>query len=335
MAMSRLVSLLGVSAVLSLVACSAGSVSEEAVQGDPQALTECDGNGTWAIKVSTPVKWNASFVLQAGTGTVTNWLRTARVQNGLEVTDTAEICGVQTPDYQAAALFGSEKYGIRFPDATFGTLPKFELKGTLSSKEIGATFTAPPSAALVGATLASPISDPWPAAASLTAVDVDGDGKPGLSADAATEVGMSNPPVNPTRTVRADRVYATFRQVLDASTGTVSSCSRVDGTAKISVIAGKAAIDSHVLGCRHAGDGAECTPAEHRLLDTAAPVYVPTGDAVITMIKLPAGRTAPTCADVRALDYAAAARPPAPPCEGEPVNGSDETCTPSVTPPTR
>src|SRR5215211_4745011 len=113
------------------------------------------------MRVSTPEKWNASFVLQDGTGSVTNWLKTERVQNGLEITDTAEICGVETPDYQAAALFGSEKYGIRFPDATFGTLPKIELKGTLSSTEVGATFTAPASAALVGAALANPVSDAW------------------------------------------------------------------------------------------------------------------------------------------------------------------------------
>ena len=78
--------------------------------------------------------------------------------------------------------------------------------------------------------------------ATLVSVDVDGDGKPGLSADAASGAGMSNPPVNPARTVRANRLYAAFRQVLEASSGTVTSCTRVDGKAKVAVIANKPAI---------------------------------------------------------------------------------------------
>jgi hypothetical protein len=319
MASIRIVSLLSTLGIAAaVVACTSGA-GDEAVQGEPQALTECDGNGTWAIKVSTPVKWKASFVLQAGEGVVTNWLRTTRVQDGLEVTDTAEVCGVETPDYQATPLFGAEKYGVRFPEATFGTLPTFELKGTLSSNAVGASFTAPPSAALLGASMTNPLTDPWPTnVAALVPVDVDGDAKPGLSADAARGPGLSNPPLTPQRTARANRVYTAFRQVLEASIGTVTSCTRVDGTAKVAVIANKPAIDSHVLGCRRE-DGSECAPAEYKLLDSAAPVYVPTGDAVITMIKLPAvaGRAgdaspdgsapaAPTCADVRALDFGAA-----------------------------
>ena len=299
----RALSMLAV-VVAPLVACSAGS-SDDSVQGDPQALTECDANGTWAIRVSVPVKWNPSFVVQGGSGTVTNWLKTKRVQNGLEVTDTAEICGVETPDYTATPLFGAEKYGVRFPDSTFGTLPTFELKGTVSSKEVGATFTAPASAALVGATLPNALTDAWPRdVGALTAQDVDNDTKPGLTGNAASGTGFSNPPVNPTRTVRAKQVYAAFRQVLEASTGTVKSCDRVEGTAKIAVIAGKAAIDSHVMGCLRE-DGTECAAAEFKLLDTAAPVYTPTADATITMVKLPAGATA-TCADARAAAFAPA-----------------------------
>ncbi len=284
-----------------LVACAA-STSETDVGATSQAL-ECDASGIWAMKIETPVKWNSSFVLQGGTGVVTNWLLSKRTQTGLNITDSADLCGVETPDYQAAALFGGEKYGITFPDDTFGSLPKITFTGTISSREIGATFATPASASLVGASLANPTTDAWPSnVANLVGVDVDNDGKPGISADAKTGQGLSLPPVNASRSVRADRAYSAFRQVLASTSGTVTSCSRVEGKGSIAVIAGKAAIDSHVMGCRRT-DGTECNASEYKLLDSAAPVYQPTGETTITMVKLPTN-SAPTCAEVRAMDFA-------------------------------
>lgn len=283
-------------------ACTANS-GDDAVQGASQDLTECDATGTWAIKVETPVKWNASFVLQGGTGTITNWLLSQRTQAGTQITDTARICGVETPDYQAAAMFGNEKFGVKFPDAAFEKLPAVTLSGTLSSKELGATYSSPASAALVGATLTDPAKDPWPAnVAAIVSQDADGDGKPGVSGEAKADPGYSLPPVNVTRTVRANRVYTAFRQVLETTSGTVKSCTRVDGKGTIATLGGKAAIDTHVLGCTTSA-GAECNAAEFKLLDSAAPVYQPTGEAVITMVKLPDATA--TCATVRALDFAA------------------------------
>ncbi len=287
--------------VAPLAACAATS-GEGDVGSSAQAL-ECDATGIWAIKIETPVKWNSSFVLQSGTGVVTNWLLSNRTQQGLAITDTADLCGVETPDYQAAVLFGSEKYGVQFPDATFGSLPKVTLTGTMSSHEVGATFSTPASAALVGASLANPATDAWPSnVANVVSVDMDGDGKPGISADAKVGTGLSFPPVNATRSARADRVYTAFRQVLASTSGTVTSCDRIEGKGTIAVIAGKAAIDSHVMGCRRT-DGAECNASEYKLLDSAAPVYQPTGEATITMVKLPANAT-PTCAEVRSMSFA-------------------------------
>jgi hypothetical protein len=288
-----------VSGVASLNACAA-TADADAVEADSQELIECSAAGTWAIKISTPVKWNASFVVQAGTGTVTNYIRSVRTQNGLQVTDKAKLCGVETPDYQATATFGSEKYGIRFAPTAWDapSMPTFALNATLSSKEVGATFNAGTAAALVGATLANPTTDAWPASFATT-VDADGDGKPGLSADAATGPGISLPPLNPGRTVRANRVYAAFRQVINGVTGTVKSCTRSEGTGDIAVIGTKAAIDQRVLGCRRE-DGTECAASEFKLLDSAAPVYVPTGKAVLTLVKV--ADTA-TCADVRTTNF--------------------------------
>lgn len=300
----RIASLVAFSAAVAapLFACSAPT--DDAVASDNQALTECDAAGTWAIKVETPVSWPATFVLQAGSGTVTNWIKSTRTQDGTTVTDSAQLCGVSIPDYQATAMFGAEKYGVRFPDAMFDLLPTFSLAGSLSSREVGATFSSPGSAALVGATMANPTTDPWPSSgAALGPQDPDNDGKPGVTANAASDAGQSNPPVNPGRTARADKIYTAFRQVIGQTSGTVESCSRVVGKGQVAVINNKPAIDSHVLGCRRV-DGAECSSSEFKLLDSAAPVYKPTGDSVVTMVKL-APNADTSCAAVRALDFAA------------------------------
>jgi hypothetical protein len=283
-----------------LAACTAPTSEEKVAEAEDNA--ECANTGTWAIQIATPVKWNASFVVQGGSGTLKNWIRSTRTQDGLTIRDTAKLCGVEVPDYTSAALFGSEKYGIRFPAAVFEqpTMPTFTMDATLTSKLAGATFTATGAASLVGAALPNAITDAWPSSvAALTPVDADGDSKGGLTAEAATGPGFSFPPVNAMRTARADRMYVALRQVAGATTGTVKTCTRSEGTADISIIANKAAIDSHVMGCRRS-DGAECSAAEFKLLDSAAPIYSPTGKAVITMVKV--ADTA-TCADIRATSF--------------------------------
>jgi hypothetical protein len=159
-------------------------------------------------------------------------------------------------------------------------------------------------AAIVGATMTNPATDAWPSnGALLTLLDSDGDTKPGVTGNAATGSGYSLPPVNATRSVRADRVYTAFRQVLTA-TGPVTSCDRLVGKATTTVINNKPAIDSHVLGCRHSGDGNDCTSSEYKLLDGAAPVYAQTGDMTITMVRV---ADATTCADIRAMSFDPAA----------------------------
>jgi hypothetical protein len=286
--------------VCSLGAC-ATETGDGAVEGDPQALTECSSAGTWAMRITTPVKWNSTFVIQGGSGTITNWVKSSRTQNGLSITDTAKLCGLDTPPYQATPTFGSEKYGVTFAADLFDkpSMPTFTLNGTLSSKEEGATFTAPATAAMVGATMASPITDPWPSnGAALTAVDAEGDGSIGLSGIPASGEGFVNPPLNPQRSARATKVFAAFRQVITAS-GVVKSCTRTEGTGEIAVINNKAAIDQHVLGCEK-GPGVACAPAEFKLLDSAAPVYTPTDKATIVMVKIEDGLS---CEAIRKMTF--------------------------------
>ena len=299
-----LASLSAVALAASLVACSTGSANDTGSANQEVNNGTCDASGTWAIKVETPVQWASSFVVQGGTGTIVNYLKSTRAANGTEIVDTATICGVSTPDYTSTAIFGSEKYGVAFPDALFesGSLPTFEIAGHLSDVVPGASFTSDPAAAIIGATMANPATDAWPAnAAQLTTADTDGDGKVGVSVDTAKGAGYKNPPLDPTKSKRAGKVYTAFRQVLTTQ-GTITTCNRVDGTGTVAVIANKAAIDQHVLGCARE-DGSDCAASEFKLLDSAAPVYKPTGDAVVTMVRIP---DTATCTDIRAIDFATA-----------------------------
>jgi hypothetical protein len=288
----------------SLVACSTGASDDSAVENQHLEDGECDASGTWAIKVETPVQWANSFVVQGGSGTITNWLKSTRTATGTSIVDAASLCGVSIPDYQSQAAFGGEKYGVRFPDATFegGALPSIDITGTLSGLTPGSTFQAEPAAAILGATMASPATDPWPAnGAQLQGLDAEGDGKIGISVDTATGAGYKNPPLDAFLSARANKVYTAFRQVITTQ-GTVTSCNRVDGSGTVAVINNKPAIDQHVLGCQRE-NGTDCSASEYKLLDSAAPVYKPTGDAVVTMVRIPAEAT---CADVRAIDFATA-----------------------------
>lgn len=288
----------------SVVACSGSAADDSAVANQNLNDGDCDANGTWAIKIETPVQWANSFVVQGGTGTITNWLKSTRTANGTEITDVASLCGVSVPDYSSQAAFGGEKYGIQFPDALFesGTLPTVEIAGHLTGLAPGSSFSSDPAAAILGATMSSPATDPWPAnGAQLSAQDTDNDTKVGVSVDTNKSAGYKNPPLDAFLSARAQRVYTAFRQVLSTQ-GTISTCNRVDGSGTIAVINNKPAIDQHVLGCQRE-NGTDCSASEYKLLDSAAPVYKPSGDAVVTMVRIPAEAT---CADIRAIDFATA-----------------------------
>jgi len=303
MSMIRTVTSLSFVCLAAALAACGSNTSDASVSGDTAALNACDASGTWAIKVETPVQWTGSFVVQAGSGTITNWLKSNRTQEGTTITDEATLCGVTTPDYISAAAFGGEKYGVQFPDALFesGQLPTITIKGDLPTNEIGSKFTAEPAAAIIGATMVNPATDTWPAnSALLTAVDVDADGKLGVSVDTNKSAGYKNPPLDAFLSARASRVFTAFRQVITTE-GTITSCDRIDGSGTVAVIANKPAIDQRVLGCQRE-NGTDCSASEYKLLDSAAPVYKPTGPAVVTMLRIDA---ATTCSDIRATEFSA------------------------------
>jgi hypothetical protein len=274
----------------------------------------CDFNGTWGSLLTIDVNWMPAglnlqaFILAPGVGTIRQWIKGTRVQQGNQLEDTTVVCGIDLPDFQGTQVAGSQTYGVVFPDSLFDGmgLPSFQVQETVTSPGPGATFTASASAALLGLTMANPTTDPWPATIT-TATDPDHDGTPGVTVNAAVGVvgagdaGLySDIPVGvpaPFQPVAvANQLQVVVRQVT-AVTGTVADCDHVAGTVSIPEVAGVYAINSHVIGCELV-DGGACSDAQASFVDNTQPVFTPSGKTTFASARMPAGAT---CATVRQM----------------------------------
>jgi hypothetical protein len=270
----------------------------------------CNYGGVWASKLTIDVSWMpqglTSIILATGSGQIQQWIRGVRVQSGMTLTDATVVCGIDLPDFQSTALAASETYGVVFPPSLFDSnyLPTFTVSGTVSGSTAGSTYSTTPAAALLGIALSDPTTDPWPSTVT-TEVDMDKDGEPGVTIDVAmgaTAAGgeYSGVPVGipglGQPTVRASKLYVAIRQVTAVS-ATVMDCDHITGTVSIPTIAGKAGIDSHVLGCALAAGG-DCTSTQASFVDNTQPVFTPTGTATLTSVRVPSGTS---CAAVRQM----------------------------------
>ena len=279
----------------------------------------CDFNGTWATRITIDVTWQPqglmSVILAPGLGTITQWVKGARVQKPatpMALSDDSVVCGIELPPFQATALGLNEVYGVRFTDMLFddGYLPRFTVNAALTPQSgEGFAYSTTPTAVLLGLTMASPTTDPWPTTVT-TEDDMDMDGNPGVTVPVATgavqtptptATSYSYIPTNipaPLQPIDlAQSLYLAIRQVTVAS-GAVKDCDTITGTVSIPTIASKPAIDSHILGCALV-DGGACTTgasSEASFVDNSQPVFTPTGTTTFESIRLPPGAA---CADVR------------------------------------
>lgn len=238
-------------------------------------------------------------ILAPGAGQITQWVKSTWVIHGSYVTETASICGIALPDFRSTQVSGSETYGIRFPDPLFddGYVAPFVTGGTLVGTGPGSTYGSEPAAVLMGLTLSGPLTTSWPSTIT-TDVDTDQDGKPGVTAGVVQGAGYSGLAVDLLKT-RADRAYLAIRQVSQV-TSTADDCDHFSGSVQIPQIppgpSGKPAIDSHVIGCRLAGSGVDCSAAQSGFLDATQPVFTPTGQSDFRSMRLPPDAV---CATVR------------------------------------
>jgi hypothetical protein len=279
--------------------------------GDATSLdagVTCDFGGTWGSRIHIDVSWTpqgiTGILLASGSGTISQWILSTRTLNGANSTDSAVLCGIDLPDFDGTAIAGGEVYGIRFPNSLFDNsyIPAFVIQGTFSGASPSATYNTSPAAVLLGLTLTNPTTDPWPTTIT-TEVDMDHDGKPGVTANALQGNGYTYPPVDLFKANRAQQLYVAIRQITQIS-ALASDCDHVSGTVAIPSISdpssgtSKPAIDSHVIGCKLAGPGAatDCNSTQASFVDNTQPVFTPNGGSSFTSVRMAAGST---CAQVR------------------------------------
>jgi hypothetical protein len=273
----------------------------------------CDFTGTWGSLVTVDVNWAPqglniqTFVLAPGSGTIKQWIKGVRVQQGSSLEDSTVVCGIELPDFHGTQVVAGQTYGVVFPDSLFDDmhLPSFDVAAVVTSSSPGAKYSASASAALLGLTMANPTTDPWPTTVT-TATDPDNDGTPGVTVNAAEGVAPGDggyyadfpvgipAPFQPV--ILSNQLHLAIRQVTTV-TGSVVDCDHIVGSASIPQIAGQYAINSHVVGCELVEGGA-CTDTQAAFVDNTQPVFTPSGPTTFQSLRLPAGAT---CATVRSM----------------------------------
>lgn len=254
--------------------------------------TVCDLSGTFAIRLTVDVTWANTPYVSGGSGTLYTWLILRGTQAGNEMTGTVTECGKDVPHYKSSLL--NEWYKLAYQDAIYDNepayLPSVTADVTLSDTFPGATFTLGTIALLMGATIPDPINDPWPGSASgLTQLDMDGDGKPGVSVLQSNSDGNVYPPTSASLLPNhADTAYVGARIVF-ALNGTLTSCTQSSGAATVSNIG------TRIFGCKRSGSSTDCNASEGGFLDTNQVDFQATS-ATYALAKI---ADTGTCADVR------------------------------------
>lgn len=253
-------------------------------------------SGSAANHIVITVSWPDSLGLKAGEGEMHVWTKADLTFDGNDVTGTVKPCGSMIPALTKSDLAGGGMVQTVIPDEVWeaASMPVFDVKGSISGFDVGATIGMEPVASVVGATLADPANDPWPAsAAQLTTVDADGDGQPGIKAVPRTDGDFQAPPLDLNGALdpmgdRADELYLASRTMVKLA-GTRDSCTSAKGTADVTHV------DSHVVGCHVKGKD-YCTAEQSKFVDDNQPKFT-IKSATYEMVQVPAGAT---CADVRA-----------------------------------
>jgi hypothetical protein len=262
--------------------------------GSTGVVCENRSTVTLAVHVVLDVTWDGSLGANAGSGQYHLWALAKMAVNGTALTGTIRLCGFTLPDLTLTPLVGGGIVRVEIPNTVWDgpSAPTFPSTGTLASWNPGSTLMTAPTIALVGLTMPDPQAA-WPSSYTMiTAVDVDGDGSPGLTGAPKVGPGYVQTPVStPILGIgaKADKLFLASRTGL-ALTGTLTSCTEQSGTAVISFF------DSHVVGC-HVSGGDACTPAQIDFVDSNRTKYKMMSGTFTSKIVA----DATTCADARAL----------------------------------
>jgi hypothetical protein len=214
-------------------------------------------------------------------------------QSGTSVSQSIIECGRTVPPFDASMV--NETYNFSLPTSLFDHsptyLPATSATLTLSSTSPGATNSQPLAAFLMGTTMSNPTTASWPSSSSsLTQVDHDADGNPGVTVNYLNSSGYSYPRVSSSifSTARAQNPYVASRLVFSLQ-GSLTSCTQASGAATVT------RINTRIFGCKLSGTTNKCNSSQWSFLDDNCLNYT-TGASTYTMVKVANGAS---CATVR------------------------------------
>jgi ABC-type branched-subunit amino acid transport system substrate-binding protein len=275
----------------STVGCECATICDAGIGECLDSTSECDLNGVYALKLTVPVSWPATTLLNAGSGEFVLWAHVQLSQTGNSLIGSVVPCGQTVPDFSNAILIG-EQYGIEYPATIFDRtplLPGVSATGALGAATPGASFSFGRTAWIAGIEMSDPVTGAWPSALELTPRDDDADGVSAITGIFKSGLAYAALPVDLAAVARADRGYIAARIVFELE-GTLTSCTQASGSAKTQ------AIDSHTLGCSLSVTRQACDATQTNHLDINTPSYV-VGPSTYTLQKIADNAG---CSDVRA-----------------------------------
>lgn len=250
---------------------------------DDSAAGTCDFDMSAAVRLTVDVSWEGGIAVLAGSGSIDIWLLAELDGSGTDVALSGGVCRIELPDFQTGLLAGNETYGTMFPDASWSspTMPKVDATVMVSSQDPGATLHLERGAVVLGGTMTNPLDDPWPADwHALATADHDGDGAPGVTAEAKTGGSYAYPRIDILNTdARAEQLYLVSRTIIELD-GVIDTCDTAAGDATITM-------ENHNVGCATVGGGA-CSDGQTTTLDNNLPVFGIDGGS-FELVRLPDG----------------------------------------------
>ena len=257
------------------IRCAAGAVallSATFAAAAPAAAQPCEVSGTFAARFEVPVRWRANLALSGSVGLLRYWALVQRTpaENGT-FAERVTVCGVAQPNTKTLSLFGGERFGVRYDDATFSASATTEATSTASPSSDGMAVSTPKLALMMGIAFANATETAWPTGEALSAslLPLDGSGQPGAPARSLDTDGLVLPPVDYSGHRRAHTFYVASRVVLQLDS-TSSQCDRFAGRATIVPVAGRAGPETTLVGCATT-DGGTCSDADLNLANLFQP----------------------------------------------------------------
>ncbi|MEY4582394.1 MAG: hypothetical protein RL701_7097 [Pseudomonadota bacterium] len=212
---------------------------------------------TVATHIIIDVEWSGSLALAKGTGQVHLWSKSKFQETADSAVVMSRSCGSVLPPIQTSSLAGGYSVLPEIPDDAWEQPAMPVYNGTAT--RLAAGWQVSPGVALLGLTLTDPTVR-WPDADKIMGVDVDGDGRLGITAYPRVGGRFQAPAVNLSQSEHAAELHLAIRSVMTLSSATMGCPQSYGGTADVTNF------DSHVIGCRTTS-GLDCDEGERDFVD--------------------------------------------------------------------